>query len=72
MSYVLLWSQSQNVLHVEPLADMLSSNREAYAENRECDFVPLVIGTEADVRRAADACRNTLHQREERRERVTL
>lgn len=66
--WVLLWSQSQNALHVEQVDDMLHSNRQAYADNRRMDYVPLVFGSRAVIDDAARACRPTLVTRCEQRE----
>jgi len=62
--WVLLWSQSQNALHVETVDDMLTANRKAYSEDRRMDYVPVCIGPEDVVRQMADAIRNTVHTRE--------
>lgn len=64
-AHVLLWSQSQCALHIEPLAEMLSENRQAYTEDRRMDFVPIYIGAEEECRGAADAVRNTMAQRQQ-------
>lgn len=61
--WVLLWSQSANAFHVEPLSDMLDSNRRAYLENRRMDYVPLIVDARDIVDKTADACRSTLHRR---------
>ncbi len=72
--WVLLWSQSQNALHVERLTDMQKTNLEAFTENRRLDYVPLQIGSRAAVDWAANHVRPAVHAREEahaaRRERV--
>ncbi|MBT2322542.1 hypothetical protein J7E62_09310 [Variovorax paradoxus] len=51
--WVLLWSQSQNALHIEPISKMFASNLAAFNENRRMDYVPLFIGTIANVDRFA-------------------
>ncbi|WP_295539246.1 hypothetical protein [uncultured Pseudacidovorax sp.] len=66
--WVLLWSQSQNALHVEPLERMIAANRAAYTDDRRMDYVPLVIGERAQVDATATACRHTIMDRAERRE----
>jgi len=63
MSYVLLWSQRQNALHVEPLERHLSLNRQAYRDNTGGDYRLLFIGTREEVDQAADAIRNTIRER---------
>jgi hypothetical protein len=63
--WVLLWSQSQNAVHVETLADMLSANRAAYRDNQARDYVPLYLGTRPHVDAAASFCQATLSQREQ-------
>lgn len=64
--WVLLWSQSQNALHIEPLERMLSSNRDAYKEDRRSDYVPLYIGERSHVDAASAYCHGTLAEREQR------
>lgn len=63
--WVLCWSHSQNALHVELLAEMLRTNVEAFHENRSLDYVPLQIGTRADVDWAANHVRPAVYAREE-------
>lgn len=62
--WVLLWSQAQNALHVETLAQHASTNRQAYAENRPGDYRMLWVGTRADVHATATSIRPTLMQRD--------
>lgn len=66
-THVMLWSQSQCALHIEPLDAMLSSNRRAYADDRRMDFVPLYIGTDEDCRQIADSVRGTMKARQDAR-----
>lgn len=65
---VMLWSQSQCAIHIEPVETMLSSNRRAYAEDRGMDYVPLFIGTDRDCRSVADALRGTMSARQDARQ----
>lgn len=65
--HVMLWSQSQCALHIEPIERMLSSNRRAYADDRRMDFVPLFVGSEDDCDALANAIRNTMHTRQDAR-----
>lgn len=62
-TWALLWSQSQSGFHIEPLARMLESNRQAYAEDRRMDYVPLHIGTADECHGIADSCRKTVATR---------
>ncbi|HQS00775.1 MULTISPECIES: hypothetical protein [unclassified Polaromonas] len=64
-AWALLWSQSQNALHVEPIQAMFSSNRRAYTEDRRMDYVPIYIGKEEAVRSLADKIRHTVHARDQ-------
>ena len=64
MIYVLLWSQRQNALHVEPIEQMLTLNREAYRDNKAGDFRVLFVGNQDAISQAAAACRRTLAARE--------
>ena len=66
-THVMLWSQSQCALHIEPVEAMLSSNRRAYADDRRMDFVPLYIGTDEDCRAIADDIRGTMRHRQDAR-----
>lgn len=61
--YVLLWSRSQNTLHVETLAQHCSSNRQAYAENRPGDYRLLLVGTHAEVYATAASIMPTMAAR---------
>ena len=66
--YVLLWSQSQNALHVETLDATFKSNADAFLEERRMDYVPLIIGDRDVVDEMAMAVRPTLSARHEARE----
>ena len=63
-TWVLLWSQSQNALHLERQNDMLSSNCRAYVANRRMDYVPLQVGTREECEVIAAKVRGTLADRE--------
>jgi len=65
---VLLWSRSQNVLHIEPLSRMLDKNRRAYVADRRMDYVPMFIGSDDDCHAAAASMRQTLIKRQDQRE----
>lgn len=62
--WVLLWSQRQNSIHIQPLEECLSKNRQAYKDNRPPDYVPLFVGERAPVTAAASHCSGTLLDRE--------
>lgn len=62
--FVLLWSQRQNALQIEPLAKHTSLNRAAYADNTPGDYRLLLIGTRIEVDTTAASIRPTLDQRE--------
>lgn len=62
--WVLLWSQSQNALHIESFGAMLSKNRSAYADDRRMDYVPLFAGPKDDCDKVSNSVRNTLVHRE--------
>ena len=61
--WVLLWSHSQNALHIEPLTSMHRSNLEAFTENRGMDYVPLFVGSRSVVDIVANAVRPVCHAR---------
>ena len=63
--WALLWSHSQNALHIEPVSQWLSKNRQAYTANRGLtDYHPLHIGSRKDCETTANVVRNTLAQRD--------
>lgn len=61
--WVLLWSQSQNALHIERVNDMQRSNLDAFSGDRRMDYVPLQIGSREAVDAAANAVRPICHAR---------
>jgi hypothetical protein len=63
--WVLLWSRSQNALHIEQFDSMLSNNRSAYRDDLESDYLPIAVGTQHDVDACAAHCRATLLARRE-------
>ena len=67
--WVLEWSQRQNVFHVQRLEKTLSFNRSLYANNRPTsnDYRVLLVGTHLECHDAANAARQTLHEREDRK-----
>jgi len=62
-TYALLWIQSQNAFHVEPIDVMLQSNRRASAEGRRMDYVPILFGSAEDCREAGRSMRKALASR---------
>ncbi|MGR2701765.1 hypothetical protein [Vibrio campbellii] len=42
-SFALLWSPSQQLLHVEAVGDMISKNRMHFNQKRKSDFIVLGI-----------------------------
>lgn len=63
-THVLLWSQSQSVMHIEPKTEMLKKNRIAFLENRRSDYLPMVFGSLEQCRAIADLLRPTVHERQ--------
>jgi hypothetical protein len=61
---VLLWSQSQNALHIETIEEMLEANRNALEENRRMDYVPIFIGSDDECHKAATGMRKVMHARD--------
>lgn len=72
MQHVLLWSQRQNALHIEPMDHHLSVNRRAYRDNQGGDYRVLFVGTREEVDEAATALRNTIAGRSKGRTRETV
>ena len=62
--FVLLWSQSQNALHIETLAKHASLNRAAYADNTPGDYRLLLAGSRAEVEATAASIRPTMALRD--------
>lgn len=65
--WVLLWSQRQNCLHVEPETLMFARNRDKFAGDRQGDYVTMFAGTRTEIDAAADALRRTIADRDVRR-----
>lgn len=62
--YALLWSKSQNCLHIEPVDNWLSKNRQAYQDEAKlCDYHPIVIADKETCHQTADSIRPTLKAR---------
>ena len=61
--HVLLWSQTQNALHVETLTQHTSTNRAAYADNLPGDYRLLLVGTKAEVDATAASIQPTIAAR---------
>lgn len=61
-THALLWSKKQNSLHVESVETMLSLNRNRYRGLP--DYIPIHIGTRHECQDAADACRQTMAERQ--------
>lgn len=62
--HALLWSQSQNAFHVEPLERACENGQRAFTENRRSDYVLMAVGDPEEVQRAADKLRQVLLGRE--------
>ena len=59
--YVLEWSQKHGATNVQEFEKTLSSNRADYRDNRAAsDFIPLAVGTQAEMLAASTAIRTTL------------
>lgn len=62
-TWVLLWSQQGGMLHIETLAEMLANNAKCFRNDIACQYIPLVIGSEDMVERAAECIRPIVAQR---------
>lgn len=62
-AWVLLWSHKQGLLHIERLHDMFMSHMQAYHEDRNMEYIPLLIGDREAIDAAAETIRPTLHAR---------
>jgi hypothetical protein len=68
--HVLLWSQRQNTLRIDTLAQHTSANRAAYADNLPGDDRMLLVGTLAEVQATAANIRPTLERRAQQPQQV--
>lgn len=59
--FVLEWSQSQSCFHIEQLEDALKRNCEAFADNRQSDYIILLSGLS---HRMASAAADILREKE--------
>lgn len=66
-THALLWSQSQCAMHIEPIDDMLSSNRRAYTVDQRMDYVPIYFGSSDECHKASESVRSTMRHRQEAR-----
>lgn len=63
--YALEWSQSTNNFHLQPLANLLAMNQEAFISNKPPkDFVVLMVGEKDAVERMADHWRIRIAERD--------
>lgn len=62
--YTLEWSKKQGFFHIQKLQYTLSTNQQAFAENRTLnDYHLLGVGTSAEMSAMADKLRNELYAR---------
>jgi len=62
--YFLLWSKSQDALHIEPIERTMGINAEHFARNRQAnDYMPIAIGTQEQIDAVADVCRKAMLER---------
>lgn len=62
-AWVLLWSQKQGHLHIERLHDMFTSHIRAYREDRDLQYIPLLIGDREAIDAVAEVIRPTIAER---------
>ena len=60
MTHALLWDGVHHTLEVVTVDEMLSRNRLAYTEDVAVYPVPVLMGSEADMRAAAASCSHTI------------
>lgn len=72
--WVLEWSQRQNAFHIQRLDKTLSFNRRLYAEDKNClnDYRVIHVGEKDTCEAMANACRQTLRDREPNATRTPL
>lgn len=67
-TYVLLWSQKHNRLHIDSRERMYSINAKKFADNQIGDYVPLFEGPRHAVQSAAHSLLGVIEQRAMTRE----
>ena len=66
-TYTLSWSQTQGMLHLEPLSECLKTNRRAFENDKRLDYIVLHVGTEAECQEAAKRIRPIVIERDKNR-----
>lgn len=61
--YALLWSKSQDAIHVEPLYESLHKGRAAFVGNRKTDYIMLYVGSRHEIDEAAPRLRAAMKNR---------
>ena len=55
--WVLCWSKSQCSIHIETLDDMLAKHAQAFSDDHELQYIPLLLGDRIVVDHLADRIR---------------
>ena len=61
--WVLCWSQAQGCIHIETLDDMLAKHAQAFSEDHELQYIPLLLGDRVVVDHLADRIRGKVAAR---------
>jgi hypothetical protein len=64
VTHALQWNCAANTVRVTTVEEMLADNRAAYRENRQPEFVPLLIASRDECVFTAENVKQTLVQRE--------
>ena len=65
--WVLCWSQAQGCIHIETLDDMLAKHAQAFSEDHELQYIPLLLGDREVIDCLADTIRGKVAARYEAR-----
>jgi hypothetical protein len=63
--WVLSWCQQASILHIETLDQMLTGHIKAFGDDRNLQYIPLLIGDRAVIDAAAEEARPTVQRRYE-------
>lgn len=61
--WVLCWSQAQGSIHIETLDDMLAKHAQAFSDDHELQYIPLLLGDREVIDCLADKIRGKVAAR---------
>lgn len=70
--WVLLWSKRQGMIHIETLHEMFLNHAADFQEDRDSEYIPLLIGDREAIDAAAEGIRPTVHARYDAKQAASL